>query len=58
MEASDGSMIVFEVGIGFGILRYFLKSVGYSVSVFKNTAISVSLLGIFPRLHYFKGGVP
>jgi len=28
--------------------------VPYSVSVFQNTAMLVSVFGIFPRLHYFK----
>jgi len=32
----------------------FLKSVRYSVPVFQNTAILVSVFGIFPCLHYFK----
>ena len=35
------------------VFRYF-KSVPYSVTVFQNTAISVLVIGIFPRLHYFK----
>ena len=54
VRTSDGSMSVFEVGIGFRYFSVFLKSVRYSVSVFQITAISVSVLGIFTHLHYFK----
>ena len=41
---SHGSVSVFSVGIGFRFFgRFFFKSVRFSVSVFQNIAISVSV---------------
>jgi len=49
---SDGLVSVFEVGICFS---YVLKSIRYSVSVFQDIAISISVFGIFHVC--FKPGV-
>ena len=39
-----GSVSVFKVGVGFRLFfRFFKKSVRFSVSVFQNTAVSVSV---------------
>jgi len=48
IQASDGSVLVFEVGIVFSV---FLKSVRYLLLIFQNVAILVS--SIFRCLHYF-----
>jgi len=51
---SDGSVSVLEVGIGFSVFfPYFLKCSAFGIGI-SNTAISVSVFGIFPALHYFK----
>jgi len=51
MLTSNGSVLVFQVGISFSV---FLTSVQYSVSVLnQNIVISVSVFSTFPCLHYF-----
>jgi hypothetical protein len=49
--SSHGSVSVFQVGIGFRFfVRFFKKSVRFSVSVFLNIAISVSVFRFFRSL--------